>query len=346
MARTVNWRLAWLWLPLVLAIGAEQLAVAMVLDGGSARAPFIGFVIAHGLASFLLVWVFQPLLPPRYQRPPVAVFTLCFSLLFFMPLIGAVALGLFALLMRWLPTPALSSPFRLARTPEFVITAPRKGRRLRELSVRQLLFDTHLAPALRSPALNALSAMPVRVVGEMLQRLLIDPVEDMRLVAYGLLDRREKELRQRLDEQGAALARCGPATPPLLHALHLRAMVELHFELVYQRLVQGDLRLHALAEALHFADEAIVHGGEQPGLLQLRARVHLEGGHFERARIDLQRAVERGAPLARVLPYLAEIAYLRRDWPEVRATMAQLQPRLLPSRLATLARYWHPGDAT
>lgn len=332
-------------LPLGSAVALESGALAFALQSDPGMGLYYGALGLHALASALFVLVLYPLLPLRFQRPRPTVLLLCFAMAFFMPFFGLLALWVAVLVMRWLPQHGARAPFRLAGTPELPQTARAEGRRFRELSVRPLLADAQLAPTLRAPALNALSTMPLRVVGELLHRLLGDPVEEMRLVAYGLLDNREKELRQRIAEQAAALAAIDGAGAPTLHALHLRAMVELHFELVYQRLVQGDLRDLALEQALSYAARAIELVGPEPGLLQLRARVYLEAGYLARAQDDLEQAAVLGAPPVRVMPYLAEVAYLQGDWAAVSHLLQPLKGLPVTPRLAALRRYWCGPEA-
>jgi polysaccharide biosynthesis protein PelE len=336
-------------LPIGSAVAFESGALALALLRDPSLGVYYSFLGLHALASALFVLVLYPLLPLRFQRPRLTVLLLCFALAFFMPFFGLLALWVAVLVMRWLPQHGVRAPFRLAGTPELPQIARAEGRRFRELSVRPLLADARLAPTLRAPALNALSTMPLRVVGELLHRLLGDPVEEMRLVAYGLLDNREKELRHRIGEQAAALAAIDTAGAGVgaatLHALHLRAMVELHFELVYQRLVQGDLRDLALEQALSYAARAIELAGPEAGLLQLRARVYLEAGYLARAQDDLEQAAVLGAPPVRVLPYLAEVAYLQGDWAAVRGLLQPLQGLPVTPRLAALRRYWCGPEA-
>jgi hypothetical protein len=246
--------------------------------------------------------------------------------------------------MRLLPAREADSHFRLATPPEFVLSVREPARLFRGLSVRQLLVDVHAAATLRTRALNAIAAKPARIAGDLLRRLLSDPVEDLRLVAYGLLDAQEKVLRGRIAEQDALLAEID-ATPRddwtgrASRAEVRRHLAELHFELVYQSLVQGDVREHTLARAIEHAEAAIALDPTDGGLRQLLARMHLERGD------DLLQAAEHGLPLQRVRPYLAEMAFLRRDWALVREEMGRIDPLTVTPRMAALVRYWRRPPA-
>lgn len=328
-----------------------QFLLALALEAGAALLLWTGerdvlqlgaYLAVHALACAVLALALLPLLPGRLRQPPLAVLALLFSLAFFIPFLGLVALLLAVVMMRMLPVRERDTHFRLAAPPEFLLSVRDPPRLFRGLSIRQLLTDVHAAATLRTRALNAIASKPARIAGDLLRKLLSDPVEDLRLVAYGLLDTQEKALRTRISEQAALLEQL--TTEPHRHSASridvLRHLAELNFELVYQSLVQGDVREHTLARAIEHAQAAIALDPGDGGLRQLLARMHLEQGDIDRACDDLIRATEDGLPDNRVLPYLAEMAYRRGDWRSVRALMHRIDPLTVTPRMAALVRYW------
>ncbi|MBP8270281.1 MAG: tetratricopeptide repeat protein [Sphaerotilus sp.] len=328
-----------------------QFLLALALEAGAALLLWTGerdvlqlgaYLAVHALACAVLALALLPLLPGRLRQPPLAVLALLFSLAFFIPFLGLVALLLAVVVMRMLPVRERDTHFRLAAPPEFLLSVRDPPRLFRGLSIRQLLTDVHAAATLRTRALNAIASKPARIAGDLLRKLLSDPVEDLRLVAYGLLDTQEKALRTRISEQAALLEQL--TTEPHRHSASrievLRHLAELNFELVYQSLVQGDVREHTLARAIEHAQAAIALDPGNGGLRQLLARMHLEQGDIDRACDDLIRATEDGLPDNRVLPYLAEMAYRRGDWRSVRALMHRIDPLTVTPRMAALVRYW------
>lgn len=328
-----------------------QFLVALALEVGAALLLWSGerdvlrlgaYVGTHALACAVLAVTLYPLLPARLRQPPLAVLALLFSLAFFIPFLGLLALLLAVVVMRLLPVREHDTHFRLASPPEFLLSVRDPPRLFRGLSIRQLLTDVHAAAPLRTRALNAIATKPARIAGDLLRRLLRDPMEDLRLVAYGLLDSQEKALRSRITEQAALLEQL--TLDPLRHSASrievLRHLAELNFELVYQSLVQGDVREHTLARAIEHAQAAIALDPGDGGLRQLLARMHLEQGDIDRACDDLIRATEDGLPDNRVLPYLAEMAYRRGDWASVRTLMQRIDPLTVTPRMAALVRYW------
>lgn len=328
-----------------------QFLLALALEAGAALLLWTGerdvlqlgaYLAVHALACAVLALALLPLLPGRLRQPPLAVLALLFSLAFFIPFLGLVALLLAVVVMRMRPVRERDTHFRLAAPPEFLLSVRDPPRLFRGLSIRQLLTDVHAAATLRTRALNAIASKPARIAGDLLRKLLSDPVEDLRLVAYGLLDTQEKALRTRISEQAALLEQL--TTEPHRHSASrievLRHLAELNFELVYQSLVQGDVREHTLARAIEHAQAAIALDPGNGGLRQLLARMHLEQGDIDRACDDLIRATEDGLPDNRVLPYLAEMAYRRGDWRSVRALMHRIDPLTVTPRMAALVRYW------
>jgi hypothetical protein len=341
------------------AIALESAAVWRLALSGSSTGALLVFLALHAAASALLALMLLPLLPARLRTPRTAVLALLFALAFFMPGLGAIALLLAVLAMRLAPVQVPVETFRLAAPPQFELSIPEPARRFRGLSVRQLLIDVNATAVLRSRALNAIAAKPARIAGDLLRRLLRDPVEDLRLVAYGLLDRQEKALRARIETQSRHLATLeasplgritlpGRIEPIDLDAtrgeLH-RQLAELNHELVYQSLVQGDVREHTLAQAEHHVEAALAADPHDAGLRHLRARIRLEQGDGPASREDLLEAAELGLPAQRVRPYLAEMAFSRRDWQAVREEMRRIDPASVTPRMAALVRYWHAAPA-
>jgi hypothetical protein len=90
-------------------------------------------------------------------------------------------------------------------------------------------------------ALLALQNVPTRQSSGILREALADSADDLRLLAYGMLDAREQQLTHRI-EQALQRHRNGRAGTDEARYLAARELAELYWELVYQELVQGDMR--------------------------------------------------------------------------------------------------------
>ncbi|WP_230681019.1 hypothetical protein [Paracidovorax cattleyae] len=195
----------------------------------------------------------------------------------------------------------------------------------------------------RMRAMVALQHVSGRIASPLLRSILSDPSEDLRLLAYGMLDTLEKRINRTIDSELDAMRRAEAqegATPGPLTMESAHRLSDLYWELVYQELVQGDLRTHAIHESLRYCDMVLA---QSPGNAQLnlrRGRLLHAQGRTDEAGDAYARARELGLPATRVLPYQAELCFERRDYAQARALLQELgQWRALP-RLRPVLDYW------
>ena len=125
-------------------------------------------------------------------------------------------------------------------------------------------------------SLLTLQAVPNRVANPILEELLGDTTEDVRLVAFGMLDAAEKkiakEIRFETERQSQDLTREQRYDA-------LQRLAELNWELVYACLIQGELRLHILQQARTHLEAALALGiPPGSGLIFLQGKILLELG--------------------------------------------------------------------
>ncbi|MFA5915806.1 MAG: hypothetical protein WC830_19850 [Burkholderiales bacterium] len=324
-------------LTLSAALAFELLALYTALDLESGTAHLLLFFGLHAAASALLALFTLPVMPPQYRQPRAQVLAFLFGFSFFIPLIGLLGamLAVFVALLK--PRLAKSARFTSVKPPEFVLSVGDAEPQLRKSGLRSVLLDQSTPAHVRLKSLLTLQNMPVRTAGPLLRKLLADPADDIRLVAYGMLDQQEKSINARMQEE---LLQLELAREPEARSNCLRHLAELHWELVYTGLVQGDVREHALASARGYVERALEVTSQDPGLWYLKARLLLAGGRLEEAAQDFSIAVSCGLPEGRALPYIAELAFERRDFATVRALMALVAQGHYTPLMAPLVEFW------
>jgi polysaccharide biosynthesis protein PelE len=180
--------------------------------------------------------------------------------------------------------------------------------------------------------------LPGRLAVPLLRLALRDTVDDVRLLAYAVLESKERKIQSEIQ------ALLGRADKQGLASLSLTAhakLAELYWELVYQGLVEGDLLAFSLEKVLSHTAEVMSASSEHPRMAFLAGRALLLRGRAMEARAMLNDALRRGLPGEVVGPYLAEAAYLERKPDEVRRHIAAVAPtaRLRPG-LATIVERW------
>ncbi|MDN7143441.1 HEAT repeat domain-containing protein [Pseudomonas sp. JQ170] len=319
---------------------------AVVLEAGSWASLTLGlpdlqmallYVSSHLSACLMLTGAIWLLLPARYRRPLPWSPLFIFSLAFFVPILGSV--GVIAAIF-----PALYLPRKRERQLWRAIGIPDLPFRAKTQLHSPTFADSGLQDVLRHApdpdqrlaALLATRRMPGREAVPILKLALGDPSDDVRLLAYSMLDKQESDINQHIETALGKLAKARPKAVGSLHA----TLARWYFELAYLGLAQGSVQAHVLGQAGEHAERGLAagKGGE---LLLLAGRIALGRGDIAKAQVHLLEAERSGMAAEKVLPFRAEIAFetgLYRDIP--------LLLRKLPSEMqqrppfASLLRSW------
>lgn len=239
---------------LVIAVGLEVLAF-MALAAEGPRGLLIGTaVVLHIGASIAIGYVGLARLPPNLRNPRWGVIALLAAIAFFVPILGILGMLLGIISASSLRRIGEQRPFVTVREPEFLAGRTRVTASYRSTNAREDLADKSLPEEMRLKALLSVQDMPGRVAGRLLYELLSDQSDDMRLLAYGMLRAKERDLAQRII--GAMERRMEAKDKPSKYQA-CRELAELNWEFIYQNLVSGDMRRHATRQGFNFAIEAI-----------------------------------------------------------------------------------------
>ncbi|MCP4637993.1 MAG: hypothetical protein GY848_16150 [Methyloversatilis sp.] len=330
-------------------MGSSKLALAALLAElaafyglGHIESPDLAlsaYLAAHAPASLLLALAVYLLIPLARSKPRLSVLSLLFCCIFFVPVLGFVGVLVGALVRHLLPRLEAPSRFSAVRLPDLDIheSSQKSGAGFRQAGVRQFLKNERAPVPQRLRAMVALSHAPSRIGSPVLRELLGDAEDDLRLLAYGLLDNREKRLNADIHAARQKLAACRSDDERGRVAQQLAA---LYWELIYQGLVQGDLLDYAVGEALRHTETALAALREDPALHLQHGRLQQQMGRLDEADAAYQRARELGLPASRVVPYLAELAFARRDFARVRALLQSMQDWEGLSRLEPVLKFW------
>lgn len=320
------------------ALGLEVSAWsgAWLLTGRS-DAALASYLLLHAAASLLLSLSLLPLLPQRLSKPRWATLLLMTACSYAVPVAGFLGvIAAFVVLRLYRRTP-LPEAFEAVQLPEFD-QHQRRQNQFRHAGLQSFLVNAQVPVQSRMRAMAALQYASGRTASPLLRSVLSDSSEDLRLLAYGMLDNLEQRINRAIDGELDMLQAATPGSQQLLHSA--QRLSDLYWELVYQSLVQGDLRTHAIEESLRYCLQVLER---QDG----NAAMHLRRGHLLHALGRAQdagqaytRARDLGLPATRVLPYLAQLAFERRDHVQAQALMRELRQWGALPRLRPVIDYW------
>lgn len=332
-------------------IKATLLAVGLALDGnalfelllnGGGERPWGLPLAQHTAASVWLAVCLWYWLPENLRRQSPGATPLLFNFAFLIPVAGILGILAALLASRYRRRRVVSQPFASVVLPEFVLSLREPEGNFNQSGIRSRLAHPSIPAAQRLRSMLALQGMPPRISNPLLQGVLGDATDDVRLVAYGLLDSREKKLHAQIHQQLVCLK---TAEASDLRLICQRELAELYWELVYSGLAQGDLRSHALDQALAYAEEALRQAPRELGLSFLKGRILHEMGRGEEAYQIFDMALAGGLAASRVLPYMAEIAFERGDHRAARSLLARIPAAEVSPFVEGAVHFWASGRA-
>ena len=300
-----------------------------------------GYLLVHALVCIMLSLFLFPMLSSRQARPRAGMVLLMIVFSYAIPIAGFFGMLAAALMLRRYRKPAAHANFESLQIPEFDQHQHRQSY-FRHAGLRSFLSNIHVPPQARLRAVVALQYVPGRTASPLLRTVLSDPSEDLRLLAYGMLDTLENRINRNIDTEidalRAAQAEGGKIGTQTLESAH--RLSDLYWELIYQDLVQGDLRKHAVQESLRYCNQVLAKQTDN-------AQLHLRRGrllHDQRRRDEAGQAYAQaralGLPAARVLPYQAELCFEGRDFAQAHALMQDLSQWNALPRLRLVVDYW------
>jgi len=308
-----------------------------LLDDMSIEVATLLFVSAHGVSSVLLtagVWL---LLPRRYKFPLPWSPLFIFSLSFFVPVLGAIGVAAAVFPALYMPRKQKQQAWDSMGVPDLPFRPQERNRDLmfNDGGLQDVLRHAPNAQQ-RVTALFATRRMPSKDSIPILKLALRDPADDVRLLAYSMLDREESDINHRIQ---VSLQQLDGASGKHKGAIHA-TLARWYWELAYLGLAQGSVLEHVLKQAREHINQAVALGAGGDSDL-LAGRIAMELGDLDLAQQHLLAAEAGGIDVEKLLPYRAEIAFARGDYADIAVQLRQLPEDMLQRPpFAALARYW------
>ncbi|OYV37713.1 MAG: hypothetical protein B7Z83_04530 [Thiomonas sp. 20-64-5] len=324
-------------------VALESMAAWLLASRGNAG--LLLFWLVHGAAAVLVGILLWTLLPAALRKPRRLSLSLLTLLALFFPVIGVFGLLIAARLAQWLPMRHKATD-HLREAPQLQVFAVShidddQRRDLPAGQTARIAQDQSQPPERRIRAVLALREMSPRMTLPVLRKLLSDPDEEIRLLAYGISNTWEQRLTDSLQDalREVEVVRHG-AVGGLALARAAQRVAELQMEFIYQGLAQGDLRDFALKQALNYCTIAREALPQDTGLQLMFLRLSLAAGKTQDARDVLEHLATQGASPTLWRPYAAELEWIERRFNRISAALQPLGTRQVAPRLRPVVRVW------
>lgn len=314
----------------------EIASLVLVVGLDASTSDWFSASFLHAVACTLNALLLPGLLPGRYQTSFFISFLFFWVIAFYMPVIGIFGLA-FALVppLRHIKTVQnLSIQFNeIPSLPEGWFTNNRHLRS-RVIDLESLLkskdVNRRLAAVYATLKLDDQNAIPL------LKKALRDPVDDIRLLAYALIERKEQRICERIE-----YAKRGLEAHQGENARHLyRSIVNDYWELAHLGLVEGETLNYMLDKAEEYLEMGLQHYPDDRGLHLQYAKLLLRQGKTSPSYQEFKKAEDLGVARKKLLIYYAEINFLQRRFDDVKRYMAGLSLVAAAPNIRSTARFW------
>lgn len=280
----------------------------------------------HLVLSFLLARIICLSLPKKYPYRRLLT-GLVTGLLYFIPILGF--LSVVAMLLYWKTLHVSARPvwIKPLEKPIIEVRAQNGTSAFGMGGAYERLVRPNISEAQRTMALLAISSIDNTVSNRLLQKNLESTLDEVRLLSFSILDTKERKITEEI----ARLKKY----PEKIKELGLA-----YWELIYTGLVGGRYREQIINRCLECFSKALELRNNDPQMLMALGRIYLIKRQLGMANDYFCQAIANGYDMAKVSPYLAELAYLRRDFSSVRGHMKMCRELDCVPKMAAIVRLW------
>lgn len=207
------------------------------------------------------------------------------------------------------------------------------GLRLKLFSPQQPVFE-------RTKALFSLGKNRLAAINQQLYQLLPDSVDEIRLLAFNILDKQEGEITKTINMLFEKLEAAQSTGQDREVAEYQKELAECYWELMYHQLILPELESTVAQTALKLAHQACGVLTKDARLQLILAKLYWRLKDYSQAEKALSQAQVLQALPSETIPYVAEIKYYLRDYAAVQKLLkSDDRLRDIP-QLASVVKFW------
>lgn len=323
---------------IALALGLEISGLGLILDEPMSERNLMTAGFCHLMASAVAAYIFPRTIIPDHYESQRATALFFFVLVFYLPVLGLMGLVLgMPLIAGWSSkrTQLSDSSVRVNKIRDLPSEAAvAHGQPVNSHGLYDLYQSRDANKRLQ--AVYATLKLEDRDAIPLLRTALGDATDDIRLLAYALLDRKEYRLSKRIEQAKQDLEKQENPGKKQLY----RQIANDYWELAHLGLVQGETKNYVLGMAFQYIQLGLVYSPQDSGLLFQYAQILLRLGKYQEALEEFKKAEMLGIEFICLQTYYAEIAFYTRRYFEVKQLMTAIELPAAYPLLTTAARFW------
>lgn len=278
------------------------------------------WLIGHLCITVLTTLIVVYCLPKSLRTQPWANAVPVVLICFFLPVLGALFCLTGLIWALRYPAPERVAPYAVYPVPALDnVPAQAPHMQYSRGGLKAVLRHADCADK-RQAAVMSTRFMGDREAIPILRMVLHDLEDDVRLLAYAMLDQKEGRINASIHHLNHLLACL--TSPAASASLHQR-LAENYWELSYLGITEGDLKRYVLEQAYTHIAQAMASNTDLSRQV-LAGKICLAQGKIEEAEQYFRSACLNPGAAQQVLPYLAEVAFVQEDYANVQHYLQQL----------------------
>jgi len=294
-------------------------------------------LMINGCISALVAILLWLGLPAKLQQPSWPIILLFFSIVVFLPLVGILFLIVAVVLSYWFDRKKPEEIIQAKTLPVYQREKINPLENFGESGAWTRLHNVKSGKSQRIQAMFAVNADQNAVTNNLNLDMLQEDSDQLRLYAFGLLNKQSRKLDQRISALKKRLTTAGDVSEKIKIK---KSLAFLYWEFVYTGLVKGDLLSYIEEQVLQYAKEALDHNPEETSLWVLLGKVYFNKKDHVKAQDAFEHAEKLRAPYENILPYLMELSFVQRDFAKVREYFKKCDSFRYISKLHNIIEFW------
>ncbi len=291
----------------------------------------------HCASALFMSWPLWQLIQTNYRTHPAIGILLFFLLCLLIPVISGPSL-LFSLII----SSYYAKPIE-KKTTDAINPSELPDQLANQVNVVQLdsanmrmILETSQQVDLRISVVLATRHLADDLAIPILRIALLDPGDEVRLLAFSMVSRIEKSIYSLLNQNLGKVA--DDTLTSAGKAVILKNIVDAYWELSNLDLIQGSNRTHMLNLAVNDLNEAINYNPNDGSLHFLLARIYLTLKQFTNSKQSFENAAKSGIPAESLAPHQAELAFASSHFCEIRQYLGKIEHKT--SILKGIEKQW------
>lgn len=331
--------LPWFLLLLLLAV-SEVAGSTFLVREGVLQSVWWQALTGHVFLSALAGFGGMAILRASYPKHGSSVFIFFSLFALCIPILGPSGVLCLVCFFRYWGTATIPMSIGIVNDPEYGRGGRAHSFQYHSGDIHSLVSNASISDVQRMQALFKLQSLQSRQTTRAFRTLLTDDSEDLRLVAFGLLDKTEKAIFSRVYQELSFLDKAVNEKVE-----HWRQLAYTYWELVYQQAVVGDVLTFAIDQVRMYVKDVLCQDEQDGGMWSLLGQVHLHGKDYGQARHCFSRALVCGLPESRIVPYMAEVLFHQREFSDLQILLSIQTSLMDVAALQPVLEYWGEGKS-